>query len=287
MLEAAADFRATEEDWSRLSELVARRCGLTFSASRRRWLEQAVERRVRDRGWAGAAVYHDHLVHHPDGAAEWDRLLESLLNGETRFFRHLPSFEALVGRILPELWTARSVDGYGRLRLWSAGCSFGQEAYSLAMAAREWGERVGADCRVVGSDLSGAAIARCVAGRYKELDVDGAPPAYRRRYLARRSSELDGVYEVAPAIRSMTTFQRFNLLDPATYKVPPQDVVFCQNVLIYFAASARDEVARLLGERLRPGGYLLFAPTDALELRPRNLEPVRLEHTLVFRRRDR
>jgi chemotaxis protein methyltransferase CheR len=211
-------------------------------------------------------------------------LLDLLLNRETGFFRHQPSFEALTGHVLPELLRDRRRPAAVPVTLWSAGCSSGQEAYSLAMAFLETTAGRRERAQVTGSDISPRALDRARQGRYRPFEVRCLPETCLSRYTRCGVDAVGPCYQVADAVRELVQFERFNLTDPDSYAVWGQDVIFCQNVLIYFAPEDREAVVGHLAGRLNPGGYLFLGPAEAVGLRVAGLEPVRLDNALIYRR---
>src|SRR5579871_5166319 len=167
-------------------DLILRRCGLTFRQTRLGDVVAAIRDQMRAHGVATEAEFY-RLLAKPDAATpEWDALIERLINHETSFFRHPPSFDALRHHILPELRETRGRGG--RLNLWSAGCSTGQEAYSLAMVAMA-DEALKGEFTVWGGDISRYAIEIARRGRYGPRAVATVPDVYRQRFL--RSTGAD------------------------------------------------------------------------------------------------
>lgn len=239
---------------------IERRCGVYYSATRtfalRRALWQGMNR-------SGVASYREYYRLVSSGVGEWTALIDSILNRETCFFRHAPSFAALSSDLLPRLAAAGGWRGGEPLALWSAGCSSGEEAYSIAIAAHQALRPCFAPFAVLGSDLSSQALAAARQGRYGPRAADDVPESLLARYFVRE----DGQYLVGQAIRAAVRFERFNFIDAATYPSAPQDVIFCQNVLIYFREPVRSRVAAALAERLRPGGYLVAGPGELTGVR--------------------
>jgi len=262
-------------------ELIRQRCGLTFSDGRLRVLRLALHGRMMSRGLASCTDYYHAVSRGGNGDAEWLLLLDALLNKETSFFRHGPSFAVLRETILPELMRLRYPQGERCLHLWSAGCSTGQEAYSLAMAFAETAGARAWKARVTGSDLSLSNLERGRRGRYKPYEVRELPAVCGEKYLRALG---DGTVEVDPALRAAVEFRPCNLLDADSYDLPPQDVIFCQNVLIYFAADDRRRIAHQLGASLRPGGCLFLGPAELVGTRLPGLEPLARNDVLVYRR---
>ena len=231
----------------------------------------------------------DRLHSLPPDDAEWLSLIESLTVHETFFHRDRSQLELLRRGLLPELIAAAARDGSCRLRFWSAGCATGEEAYTLPivglLALRDAGfAREEADggigciapwtIEVLGSDISRQALARAAAATYpaEELGAFRNLPDEMNRFfpvLPRRkkagTAELRGIHD---AVRRHVRFGWFNLMA----EEPPVrgcDIVLCRNVLIYLTPAARGKALSMLRRALRPGGYLMLGPTDALTEKPR------------------
>ncbi len=268
---------------------IAGRCGLDFGAGRERSLSRGLWGRAREVGVRSYAEYRRFLG---ANGSEWQQLIERLVNPETRFWRHAPSFDYLVETALPELRRARALRfDSGPLRLWSAGCSTGDEAYSLAIAglagiARTPGLRP--PVRVLGTDLSEAALTRARRGRYAERSVSPLPAAEKARFV-RPADPADAdhrlPYEVAPEVKGTVTFLRANLTEEGAPD-ELQDVIFCQNVLLYFHSDLRLEVVRRLARQLAPGGFLFLAPGEVVGLRLPELKGLRGTQAAVYRRTE-
>jgi chemotaxis methyl-accepting protein methylase len=268
-------------------DAIEKRCGIEVTESRVRFLTRCLWSRLRACGMRSYSEYYHRLAYGADGGAEWGELLELLLNRETGFFRHLPSFEALAGRALPELIAERSRHGVAALTAWSAGCATGEEAWSLAMALLEavgaagpgrWGVKVAA------TDLSETALSRARRGRYRAAATRSLPAAYRERYLERVEEDLELYYQPDRRLRPVVEFGRLNLNRPEEFWVGAQDVIFCQNVLVYFRAARREEIARELCRKLKPWGYLFLAPGEVVGLRMPGIRAVRFDNSLAYQR---
>jgi type IV pilus assembly protein PilK len=266
--------RREEEVWC---ELVERRCGICFSKSRLYVLHNCLWREMQKRGIDSYGDYYWLVL---QSAAEWSELLERLVNRETYFFRHMPSFAALSEELLPSLLVGKLSRGLDRIAMWSAGCASGEEAYSMAIAAKEAAHPGDGQFEILGSDVSAEALAAARRARFGERAVAAMPQPLRERYFSRTANG----YELDPAIHALVRFEPFNFLDPVTYPAAAQDVIFCQNVFIYFREEVRVQAAASLAACLRPGGFLLPAPGELAGLPVPGLEWLRLRHTVVLRR---
>lgn len=272
----------TADAWCRL---ILRRWGLTFRDGQVPAVLHCVRERMQSGGIASERRYYERLSDEPDGGPEWTALGERLLNHETSFFRHPASYDALRTHILPELRDARGRGG--RINLWSAGCSTGQEAYSLAMLATDvMGAGDGnADFTVWGGDVSRPAVDVARRGRYGARAIAGVPDDYRRRFLRVAGSPSAPQYEIVEEVRRRVRFAVTNLLAAHAVNLN-HDVIFCHNVLIYLAPAVVSQVIALLAARLALGGYLLLGPGEAPAERPPSLEAVTLNGVRVLHRRS-
>ena len=278
-------------------EFISQRCGLHFTEGRLDFLRRRLLDRMRACQIWNVTDYYHFVASNPAGEMEWPKLLYSLLNNDTSFFRHPPSFETLTGHLLPRLMQEKGQQSPDLLTMWSVGCSTGQEVYSLAMAYLELFAQDGPAngtgrpaCRIsiIGSDLSQPALDKARSGRYRLHEMRHLPEPYRQQYMTALENGWGGqsFYQVKDHVRSLVQFSAFNLCDPDSYQVFDQDIIFCQNVLIYFKTETRLEVILRLSERLAPGGYLLLAPGEMIDLNLPNLKPVRLNDTLIYQRVD-
>jgi chemotaxis methyl-accepting protein methylase len=192
------------------------------------------------------------------------RLLERVTIKVSRFYRNREVFDVLRKLVIPEL---RAQDGHGPLRIWSAGCGFGEEPYTLAMLLEE----AGVDGDIVATDIDESALHAARAGRYRDAAVDELPADLLERFLER----IDGGYGVTAAIRARVRFERGDLTRHLACTQTQFDLVCCRNVLIYLAHDVQRRVVQSLIDSLRPGGYLCLGeaewPGSALNSR---LEPL-------------
>ena len=261
-------------------DLILQRCGLIFRHVSVPDVIGTVRSQMLSRGMTSERSYYERLAGASGHATEWDALIERLTNHETSFFRHPPSFDAMHKQLLPDLRDRRP-PGH-RLSIWSAGCSTGQEAYSLAMVAMADSALQG-EFMVWGGDISHDAIRLARNARYGQRAVATIPAAYRQRFLSKVSADTGSEYELVDQIRQRVRFMVMNLVAPDGFS-PKHDLIFCQNVLIYFAPSAVTRAVARLASCLSPGGYLLLGPGEAPNDRPPGLEPVTLNGVRAFQR---
>ena len=262
------------------------RCGLNFTNSRLYFLEQRLWERMANLSITTYGDYYHYLLYNEGGEQEWLGLRDAVLNNESSFFRHEPSYDALIHTALPDLMARKRRNGQATVSLWSAGCSGGQEPYSLAMAAHERLDPVVWDIHVLGTDISQAQLMKAQTGRYKGYEVRYMPDYYRSKYMQHSVNGTGDYYTVNPNIKKVTQFGSLNLHDPNSYWLVGQDIIFCQNVLIYFEAEHRIAIVKRLANKLNPGGYLFLGPAEVVGLRLPKMKLLRWENVLVYQREN-
>ena len=236
-----------------VAELIGREAGIALPPERRPALQAAVARAAP--GLDPAAVLRA-AADPRTGPGLVDRLIDEVTVQESSFLRDAGQFEAIS-------WHRLRANAGGTIRVWSAGCAAGEEAYTLALLAAEAFGAKAAPVDVLGTDISRAALAAADAGRYRQRAVRALSASARRRYL---EQEPDGTSVVGDRLRALVRFQRHNL---ARGPVPPPgeaafDLIVCRNVLIYFAMPVVERVSRMLERAMRPGGVLLLGAADVL-----------------------
>ena len=278
---SAAEASLSRQTFDRLRDLVREHAGIDFPDEKRYLLESRVRPRLLAQDVPDFETYADRLEQ--GDTREIARLVNAVTINETAFFRHPSQFEALEDTILPELVRLHQQERSGPMRLWSAACSAGDEAYSLAILIRESlaPRHPRMDYEIVGTDIDTAVLEEARAGRYRKRSVRNVPPAYLRDYF----DQSGEAFVVDPAIRDMVEFRPLNLTDARDMRrMRNFDLIMCANVLIYFNETSKKDVLQGLYRSLRPGGYLFVGGSEALGGLDVPLEPVRHEGALAYRR---
>jgi len=269
----------SEEQFRLLRDLIHGHCGIFFRDDTKYLLERRLAPRLQALGLATFAEYHRFLRYDPGRAAELDEALDVITTNETYFYREPLQLGAFSREILPDL--ARTLAPLRRLRILSAGCSTGEEPYTLAVLVRESGLFEGWDVEIVGADISRRCLDAARAGAYGEHAFRSAEAEHMRRWFRMRG----GKWVVDDAVRRMVRFGRENLLEAgALSSVRRVDVIFCRNVMIYFDLAARRRVLARFHEKLRDGGWLLLGHSESLLNVTADFEIVHLTRDLVYRK---
>ncbi|MDD4951799.1 MAG: chemotaxis protein CheR [Desulfovibrionaceae bacterium] len=249
----------TEGQFRSLGGLITARLGIKLPSSKKTMLEARLARRLRSLGLSSWEDYCG-LVLGPGGGAEMCALISAVTTNTTSFFREPRHFEILVQTVLPGLWEVRS----GGLSVWSAGCSTGEEAYTLAMVLSEFGrQRPGFGFNVLATDVSRSALEAAARAVYPMDGIGRIPDAMRQRYLLRGRGASEGLVRVAPEIRAKVRFAHQNFMDEFCFE-GCHEVVFCRNVVIYFDRAVQVRLFRRICARLAPGGYLFIGHSESL-----------------------
>lgn len=295
--------RLTANEFALWQDFVREHCGTHFTTSRQHFLEARLRERMSSLNFQTFTEYFNHLQHSDPNGSEWQKLQVVLLNHESSFFRHQPSFDALRMQVLPELRDRKLESGERSINIWSAGCAGGQEIYSLAMQLAECGfvrtnnttnapvTNAFADAispsdeqwqvQFLATDLDRQILQQTVTGTYRQFELRGLDDRYRLRYFEQTT---DDTFQARPALRRLMKTDQFDLLTSHGSNIPPQDVIFCHNVLIYFRQEDRIRAVDRLCERLNPGGFLFLGPAELLGHRPPGTQFVSLKDCLVYQR---
>jgi chemotaxis protein methyltransferase CheR len=247
------------EDFERLSAFIEARFGIHAGPAKRVLLETRLRKRLRALRMGSFEQYCAQVLSAGAGG-ELAEFVDAITTNKTDFFREPGHFDLLSRRLLPELAARRSPGE--ELRVWSAGCSTGEEPYTLAMVlADTLGDAT--RFRVVATDLSRRVLRHAAAGLYRDDQVQPVPLELRRRFLE-RSLENPDVVRVGPALRGRVTFRLLNLLDENYGHDRPFDAIFCRNVLIYFRRETQREVIARLCRTLARDGFLFLGHSESI-----------------------
>ncbi len=275
------DLALTDAEFRMFASLVREHSGLDFGERSRFLLERRLARRVRELELGSFAAYHYHLRNSSSGSDELPCLIDELTTNETYFFREYSQLRTLIDEIFEELQLDRDKRGGRPINVWSAGCSSGEEPYSIAMLAREAGLKPGVDVRIYASDISRRMLRKARKGIYREASFREADPHLREKYFV----EKDRLWRISDDLKRDVDFIHLNLLDKSKIALlRTMDVILCRNVIIYFGIDTKCQVIRTFYEKLRPGGHLLLGHSESLINLSTSFELRHMRRDLVYRR---
>lgn len=247
-----------DEDFRFISAFVFERCGIVLGDNKRQLVFGRLVRRLRALGLGSFAEYCQRLRAQPD--EEIDSLASAISTNVTSFFRESHHFDFLANEMIPALASAANP----RIRVWSAGCSSGEEPFSIAMVMAEvLGNRAHRISRVLATDLSLRALTVAQQGMYPLDRLQGVSEQRRKRWFLSGRGGNDGQVMVAQSVRDLIVFKQLNLLHEWPIK-GPLDAIFCRNVVIYFDNPTKQRLFARYAQLLAPGGYLFLGHSESL-----------------------
>jgi chemotaxis protein methyltransferase CheR len=271
------------DDSSLFQELVIEASGLRFEESRNQSLHLALWQRLQHRGYDSYREYYNFLKFHPEGRLEMRELLDLITIGETYFFRIKAQFDVLMRFILPEIIQKKVDSGDKCICAWSAGCSRGDEAYSIAIAMMEvlpsyseW------NISILGTDINRNGIACSEEAIYVEKDIGHLEKEYLEKYFNIRGS----TYLLKDDVKALVRFEYHNLAkDPFMHeRMQNADIIFCRNVIIYFDSQTTQRVIENFYDCLAQDGYLFLGPTETLWQITNKFERVEFPQTFIYKK---
>ena len=268
----------SQADFSYVSTLVRREASIVLAPGKEYLVEARLIPVARQVGAAGVAEFLADLQRRPN-AANQRKIIDALTTNETSWFRDREPFAALTSVVLPELIKSRAATR--KLRVWSAASSSGQEAYSLAITLQE-NLPPGWNYEIMGSDISTEMIKRAETAEYSQVEVNrGLPASQLVQYFERAGAH----WRIAPSLRRNVSFKLMNLTAPLP-PLPPFDVIFLRNVLIYFDVATKKTVLRNVARLLRPDGWLFLGAAETTIGIDDNYERVAAGRTSAYRIRS-
>jgi chemotaxis protein methyltransferase CheR len=259
-MSTAREYAFTRRDFDYLRELSNAKTGIVVSDDKFDMFYSRLARRVRALGLGSFSDYCSYLDRSDDGE-ELIELVNAVTTNLTSFFRENHHFEFLADTAIPEA-VARNADTR-RLRIWSAGCSTGEEAYSLAMTLAENALILpGWDTRILASDIDSNVLAQARSGVYAMARVENLPRTRLKAFFQRGRGAQEGKVRVKPGLHRHVDFRQINLMEPL--QVERQDMIFCRNVIIYFDKETKQRLVNRFAEKLVDGGYLFIGHSESL-----------------------
>lgn len=280
MLDDLPEMKLTDAEYRLFTDFIRGRCGLHFDENTRYLVEKRLARRIQEADIGSFSAYLYRLRSGPNAEEEFSKIVDILTTNETYFFRERSQLAALVEEIIPEMLSHQSTLRRP-ISIWSAGCSSGEEPFSVVIMGMEAGLVPGRDFRVYASDISRAVLSRARRGIYREASFREADETSRRRYFA----EKDGLTRISDSVKRHVDFVHTNLMDASKVSLlGTMDVILCRNVIIYFDLETKKCVMKMFHDKLRPGGYLLLGHSESLINVTSDFELKHLSRDLVYRR---
>ena len=262
----------SEKDVRKISDIVYEHCGINLYKDKKELIRARVAKRLRLGNYKTFSEYIKYVREDKTGK-EFSLLIDSLSTNLTSFFREQRHFEFVRSEFLPQLLNRKKKKHNFKIRVWSAGCSSGEEAYSLAMilleatqGANQW------DVKVFGNDISTTSLETAQKGIYEKKKVELIPPLLRQKYMTHHCNQNYKTFEVNQILRNTVTFKYMNLVKHWGLG-KPLDFIFCRNVMIYFDKRTRGRLVNRFFDLLDSGGMLFTGHSESL---------IGIEHKLTY-----
>lgn len=279
------ELKISNEEFTQLRDFIYQQCGIFIAENRKYLVENRLSNRIKDLNLKSYNEYYNFLRFDANRRAELSKLFEVVTTNETSFYRNPPQLQVFQNIVLKSVLDDCRKQGRKKLRIWSAGCSTGEEPYTLAMILHEVlrQEIAGWDIKITANDLSEAVLAAARRGVYSEYALRTTPKDMVSRYFIPES----GNYRVDSKLRQIISFGQINLSDKTQLiRVEKSQIVFCRNVIIYFDDEMKRKVINAFYDNLVPNGVLLIGHSESLHNISRAFKPEHHTGAIVYRKQS-
>ena len=277
------DFTISDQEFKQLRDYIYEQSGIYIADNRKYLLENRLRNRLKDLHLKSFGEYYSFLRYDPSKGRELNKLFDVITTNETSFFRNPPQLKVFQEHVLSEVLNVQRDKNTKRLRIWSAGCSTGEEPYTLAIILHEAlkAETASWDIKITANDLSEAVLASARRGVYTEYALRTTPKEIVAKYFVKE----DGGFKIKPEVKKLVSYGQINLSDRAQLKrVERSHIVFCRNVIIYFDDEMKKKVIGAFYDNLLPGGYLLIGHSESLHNISRAFKPMHYSGSIVYKK---
>lgn len=255
-------FELSDREFSLFSRLVLEKAGINLHEGKKELVRSRLSRRLRAKKMDRFKEYYNYLLADESGE-ELIHMLDAISTNLTSFFREPKHFDFLEKTALPNILAGRKARNR-QINLWSAGCSSGEEPYTLSICLHEFAESIdGLDIRILATDISTKMLTTAASGIYHKSQVQTIPPMVLRKYFQRGQDRWNEHYRLKPFVRKTIDFKRLNLMEPFPFANKFQ-IIFCRNVMIYFDKTVQNTLVNKYYDCLEPGGYLFIGHSESL-----------------------
>lgn len=277
------ELKISDEEFVQLRDFIYQQCGIYIAENRKYLVENRLSNRLKDLNLKSFGEYYQYLRYDANKRTELNKLFEVVTTNETSFYRNPPQLQVFQEKVLGAVIAELRAKGQKRLRIWSAGCSTGEEPYTLGIILHEVlrSEIASWDIRITANDLSEAVLASARKGMYSDYALRTTPPDIISRYFIKEGTQ----YRIDPKVQQLVQFGQINLSDRTQLKrVERSQIVLCRNVIIYFDDEMKKQVIGSFYDNLLPGGYLLIGHSESLHNISRAFKPEHHTGAIIYRK---
>ncbi len=260
---AFQELHLTDKEFLAISEMVYKHCGIHLDDEKKELVRSRLSKRLRLLGYESYSDYMEFIGQDPSGE-EFSSLIDAISTNFTSFFREKQHFDFLEKKFLPGLLENKAARSDYRLRAWCAGCSSGEELYTIAITILDTiVDNLRWDVKILATDISTRMLIVASQGVYEQKKIEPLSPAQRQKYLTVSHSKSEKLYEVKPEVKKMTIVRYLNFMDdwPIQTRL---DFIFCRNVMIYFDRPTQQKLISRFWDLLEPGGILFTGHSESL-----------------------
>lgn len=275
------ELKISNEEFTQLRDFIYDRSGIYIANNRKYLLENRLANRIKKLNLKDYGEYFYYLQYDPRKQQELNRLFEAVTTNETSFYRNPPQLKVFQDKVLKTVLDAQRAQRTKSLRIWSAGCSTGEEPYTLGIILHEvLGKDISQwNIKITANDLSEAVLMSARRGIYTDYALRTTPKEIVRKYF----EEDGGKFKVIPEVKRLVSFGQINLNDKVQLKrVERSQIVFCRNVIIYFDDAVKKQVIGSFYDNLLPGGFLLIGHSESLHNISRAFKPIHHPGAIVY-----
>lgn len=255
--------KLTNSQFTMISNFISQKTGIKLPEEKRFMLQSRLYKRLKSLDIYSFKDYFDYTFSKDRTKSEIVNMIDAVSTNKTSFFREPHHFEFINDVLIPQY--IERVNGGRYIRIWSAGCSSGEEPYTLSMLFQSSIQKCrGIDFSVLGTDISTHVLKKAVQAVYSQFDAEQIPYQLKRNYLLRSKDKTKAKVRITPELRQKVEFKRLNLMDNVYDIQEKFDIVFCRNVLIYFERRTQEKVLNKICHFLKPGGYLFIGHSESL-----------------------
>jgi chemotaxis protein methyltransferase CheR len=251
-----------DREFTRFSSFIYEQVGIKLPPSKKTMLEGRLHRRLKSLNIKTYEEYADYVLSSENKHVELIHLIDAVTTNKTDFFREPHHFEYLVNNVLPAIGTRGASSTFN---IWSAGCSSGEEPYTMAMVlADKLPSYPGMRVSILASDICMDVLTKARNGIYPEERISTIPLYYKKKFLLKSREKAQSLVRIVPQLRALVTFRRLNFMDEDFGLKEKMDVIFCRNVVIYFDRPTQRNLMLKFHNQLKPGGYLFIGHSESL-----------------------
>lgn len=278
------ELKITDQEFANLRDFIYEQCGIHIADNRKYLLENRLGNRLKKLNLRNFDEYYNYLRYDAGRDRELRKLFEVITTNETSFYRNPPQLDVFKNQVMSDVLADCRKKGR-KLRIWSAGCSTGEEPYTISMILHELlkSEIPQWDIRITANDLSERVLESARRGIYNDYTLRTTPPEIAQRYF----SMNNGTNTISPEVKKLVSFGQINLKDRSQLKrIERSQIVFCRNVIIYFDDEMKKQVINAFYDNLLPGGYLIIGHSESLHNITRAFTPIHYPGAIIYKKAE-